>query len=286
MTAPRQFRLTLACPDRLGIAAAVAQCIVDHGGWVQEAHNHAETDDPHFFMRVAIEHASLAPRLDDFQRAFEALAARFAMRWSLADSARPKRIVLMVSKQAHCLYDLLGRMQAGELPGQIVAVISNHPDLRGLVEWHGLPFHHVPVTPETKPAAFAEVERLHAAYGAELIVLARYMQVLPPALCARQAGRILNIHHSFLPSFVGARPYHQAHARGVKLIGATCHYVTADLDEGPIVEQDVIRIDHADHIEDLVRTGQDVEKAVLARGLRFHLEDRVIVHGHRTVVFR
>lgn len=286
MTSPRQYILSLSCPDRLGIASAVGQLIAAHGGWVVEAHNHAEQDEPVFFMRVALLADSLRIPLEDFRRLFAELAERFSMRWNLTDTGRRKRVVLMVSKQEHCLYDLLGRWRSGELAIDIPCVISNHETFRGLVEWHGIAFHHVPVSPENKPQAFAEVERLFEAAGGDVMVLARYMQVLSPALCRRHAGRILNIHHSFLPSFVGARPYHQAHARGVKLIGATCHYVTEELDQGPIIEQDLLRIDHSDHVEDLVRYGKDIEKTVLARGLRYHLEDRVLVHGHKTIVFR
>ncbi|PKO80345.1 MAG: formyltetrahydrofolate deformylase, partial [Betaproteobacteria bacterium HGW-Betaproteobacteria-13] len=188
--------------------------------------------------------------------------------------------------QEHCLYDLLSRWHADELNIEIPCVISNHETFRGLVEWHGIPFHHVPVTPETKAEAYAKVEDLYREARGDVMVLARYMQILSPGLCERYPGQIINIHHSFLPSFVGAKPYHQAYVRGVKLIGATCHYVTSELDQGPIIEQDVIRIDHSDAPEDLVRYGKDIEKAVLARGLRYHLEDRVLVHGNKTVVFR
>jgi formyltetrahydrofolate deformylase len=197
-----------------------------------------------------------------------------------------KRVVVLVSKQEHCLYDLLARWQSKELDIEIPCVIANHDTFRGFVEWHGIPFHHVPVTPENKVKAYAEVRRLIDEVRADSIVLARYMQILSGELCDAYPCRILNIHHSFLPSFVGAKPYHQAWQRGVKLIGATCHYVTAELDQGPIIEQDVIRIDHSDSPEDMVRYGKDIEKTVLARGLRYHLEDRVLVHGHKTIVFR
>jgi formyltetrahydrofolate deformylase len=208
--------------------------------------------------------------------------------WTVTDTGVPKRAVLLVSKDMHCLHDLLGRVATGELPVRLEAVIGNHETLEGVVLAHGVPFHHVPFVggPDGKAAAFAEVERLVDKHEPDAVVLARFMQILPPALCERWAGRALNIHHSFLPSFVGARPYHQAHARGVKLIGATCHYVTADLDAGPIVEQDVIRVDHGDTVADMVRRGRDIERLVLARGLRWHLEDRVLRHGNKTVVFR
>ena len=191
----------------------------------------------------------------------------------------------MASRESHCLADLLHRWHSDELDCDISCVISNHNDLRSMVEWHGIPFYHVPVDPKDKEPAFAEVSRLVKHHDAEVVVLARYMQILPPDLCREYAGQVINIHHSFLPSFVGAKPYHQASLRGVKLIGATCHYVTEELDAGPIIEQDVVRVSHSDSIEDMVRFGRDVEKMVLARGLRYHLEDRVLVHGNKTVVF-
>ncbi len=208
------------------------------------------------------------------------------MKWKISDSAVKKRVVILVSKQEHCLYDLLARWRAQELEIEIPCVISNHETFRGFVEWHGIPFHHVPITPDTKQSAYAEIQRLFDEVKGDVMVLARYMQIIPPDLCERNLGKIINIHHSFLPSFMGARPYHQAYAKGVKLIGATCHYVTADLDQGPIIEQDVIRIDHSDSVEDMVRYGKDIEKAVLARGLRYHLEDRALIHRNKTIVFR
>jgi formyltetrahydrofolate deformylase len=223
---------------------------------------------------------------EGFANAFAPIAERFGMSWRLTDSARRKRIVVLVSRIDHCLVDLLYRWRAGELAGDLSCVISNHESLRALVEWHGVPFHHVPVDTADKVPAFARMETIVQAAGADLMVLARYMQILPPALCARYPGRIINIHHSFLPSFAGAKPYHQAFDRGVKLIGATSHYVTEILDAGPIIEQDVVRIDHDDAPEDLVRYGRDIEKTVLARALKYHLEDRVLLNGHRTVVFR
>jgi formyltetrahydrofolate deformylase len=195
-------------------------------------------------------------------------------------------VVILVSKQEHCLYDLLARWQSKELDIEIPCVISNHDTLKGFVEWHGIPYHHVPVDPAAKDAAYAEIMRLFAAAQGDTMVLARYMQILPPQLCTAYPGRIINIHHSFLPSFVGAKPYHQAYQRGVKLIGATCHYVTDELDAGPIIEQDTVRIDHGDTVDDLVRYGRDIEKTVLSRGLRYHVEDRVLVCGNKTIVFR
>jgi formyltetrahydrofolate deformylase len=225
---------------------------------------------------------------DELRGRFADVAATIGpeARWTVTDTSVPKRAVLLVSKEPHCLHDLLGRVAAGELPVQLDAVIGNHETLGDIVRAHGVPFHHVPFPADGKAAAFAELRKRVEEHEPDAIVLARFMQILPAQVCEAWAGRALNIHHSFLPSFVGARPYHQAHARGVKLIGATCHYVTADLDAGPIIEQDVIRVDHGDTATDMVRRGRDIERLVLSRGLRWHLEDRVLVHGNKTVVFR
>jgi formyltetrahydrofolate deformylase len=282
----RRFVLTLACPDRVGIVAAVSQFIANHGGWITEAKHHSDQIAQFFFMRQEILADSLVIDLATFRQQFQSIAAQFAMTWKLTDTAQRKRVVLLISKPEHCIHDLLSRWQSGELAIDIPCVISNHEHFRQLIEWHGIPYHYIPVTATTKQAAYAEViERFDAVQG-DTMVLARYMQVLSPEVCARYPGQIINIHHSFLPSFVGAKPYHQAYDRGVKLIGATCHYVTAELDAGPIIDQDVIRIDHSDSIEDLIRYGKDIEKIVLARGLRYHIEDRVLVHGNKTIVFR
>jgi formyltetrahydrofolate deformylase len=286
MLSERHFTLTIDCPDRVGIVAEVSHFIAGRGGWILEANHHADRVTKRFFMRNAILAESLPEGAARFAEGFEPIARRFDMRWRLSDSAAPRRVAILASRLDHCLVDLLYRWRAGELRCEIACVVSNHEDLRGDVEIHGIPFVVVPVTPETKPQAFAEIEALLARHAIDTVVLARYMQILPPALCERYPGRIINIHHSFLPSFVGAKPYHRAFERGVKLIGATSHYVTADLDEGPIIEQDVVRVEHDDTVEDLVRYGRDVEKAVLARALRYHLEDRVLLNGHRTVVFR
>ncbi|MGL4409066.1 MAG: formyltetrahydrofolate deformylase [Zoogloea sp.] len=282
----RFYTLAASCPDQVGIIAKVTGFIADLGGWILESSFHADDTAGRYFMRIEIKADSLPFLLSEFRARFAPLAEALQMDWKLSDSAVKKRVVLMVSKQEHCLYDLLARWQSKELDIEIPCVISNHDTFKALVEWHGIPFHHVPVTPETKAQAYAEVQRLVDEVHADTVVLARYMQILSPDLCAAYAGRILNIHHSFLPSFVGAKPYHQAYERGVKLIGATCHYVTAELDQGPIIEQDVIRIDHSDSPDDMVRYGKDIEKTVLARGLRYHLEDRVLTHGNKTIVFR
>jgi formyltetrahydrofolate deformylase len=237
-------------------------------------------------MRVEINAESLDFPAEKFSQHFSPLAQQFKMEWKVSDSTQPKRVIVLCSKQEHCLYDLLARYVAQDFPFVIPCVISNHENHRKVVEAHGLPFFHIPITPENKATAFQKMSEIFRQEKADLIVLARYMQVLDQRLCQEFAGKIINIHHSFLPSFAGAKPYHQAHEKGVKLIGATCHYVTADLDEGPIVEQDVIRVDHSENPEDMAHLGKDIEKVVLARGLRAVVEDRVLLAGNKTVVFR
>lgn len=281
----RRYTLTIICPDGVGIVAAVSSFIAQYRGWIVEANHHADQASGMFFMRQEILAESLPFELDIFRKSFAPIAASFNMIWQISDSDVRKRAVILVSKQDHCLADLLYRWRSGELEIEIPCVISNHDDLRGLVEWHGIPYFHVPVTPQNKTEAYAQIERQFHEHRGDVMVLARYMQVLSAKLCERLAGKVINIHHSFLPSFAGAKPYHQAFERGVKLIGATCHYVTAELDAGPIIDQDVVRVDHGDSVEDMVRYGRDVEKNVLARGLRWHVQGRVLVHGHRTVVF-
>ncbi|MBS1229061.1 MAG: formyltetrahydrofolate deformylase [Proteobacteria bacterium] len=288
MHSERFYTLSASCPDRVGIVARVSSFIAEHQGWILESRYHSDGDngDSRYFMRLEIKAASLPFHLAEFRERFRPIAEELQMDWKISDSAVKKRVVIFVSKQEHCLYDLLARWQSKELDIEIPCIISNHDTFKGFVEWHGIPFHHVPVVADNKEAAYAEIHRLYEESKGETMVLARYMQIIPPAMCEAFPGQILNIHHSFLPSFVGAKPYHQAYQRGVKLIGATCHYVTSELDQGPIIEQDVIRIDHSDSVDDMVRYGKDIEKAVLARGLRYHLEDRVLVHGNKTVVFR
>ncbi|WP_439030282.1 formyltetrahydrofolate deformylase [Gordonia terrae] len=283
-----RYVLTLGCPDRTGIVARISTFLTDVGGWITEAAYHSDEETGWFFTRQAI-------RADSVSSSPEELRARFAAEvadelgpdteWRLTDSRATKSVVLLVSKETHCLLDLLGRAHRGELPAAIRAIIGNHRELEDLATRFGIPFHHVPFAGERKAESFAELGRIVDGYRPDAVVLARFMQILPPQLCEAWAGRALNIHHSFLPSFIGARPYHQAFARGVKLIGATCHYVTADLDAGPIIEQDVVRVDHGDSVADMVRQGRDIETLVLSRGLRWHLEDRVLVHGRKTVVF-
>lgn len=282
--------LTLSCPDTTGIVARIAGFLADAGGWITEAGYHSDVETGWFFTRQVVRAASLPYDVAELRKRFAELAGSLGAPdgWTVSDTGVPKRAVLLVSREAHCLHDLLGRVATGELPVRLAAVIGNHDGLGEIVRAHGVPFHHVPFpgAGADKAGAFEQLADLVDGGNPDAVVLARFMQILPPALCARWAGRVLNIHHSFLPSFAGARPYHQAHARGVKLIGATCHYVTPELDAGPIIEQDVIRVDHGDTVADMVRRGRDIERLVLARGLRWHLEDRVLVHGNKTVVFR
>lgn len=284
-TAETTYRLVISCPDRVGIVARVSQFVAERGGWLTEANYHSDPDSGWFFMRNEIKASSLAVSLEEFRKAFKSLAEEYQMEWYLRDSSKPQKVVIMASHASHCLADLLHRWHSGEMFCEIPCVISNHENLRSMVEWHGIPFHFVPVDKEKKSAAFEKISGIVERHNGETVVLARYMQIVPPDLCRRYAGKLINIHHSFLPSFVGANPYQKAYDRGVKLIGATSHYVTEVLDEGPIIEQDVIRVTHRHSKEDLVRLGKDVEKSVLARALRNHLEDRVIVHGNKTVIF-
>lgn len=279
------YRLVISCPDGIGIVAKVSGFIATYNGWIMEANHYSDLANGQFFMRYVIQADSLPFELADFKQAFAPLADQFSMMWRITESSYKKKVILMASKESHCLIDLLYRWHSNELDCEIVGVISNHNDLRNMVEWYGVPYHHVAVDPANKEASFAQVTQLIEDYKTDCIVLARYMQIIPPALCQRYVQKIINIHHSFLPSFVGAKPYHQAAKRGVKLIGATCHYVTEELDAGPIIEQDVVRVSHQNSVEDMVRLGRDVEKMVLAKGLRYHLEDRLLVHDNRTVVF-
>ena len=282
---PETYRLLTASPDTTGIVAAVTGLIAELGGSISDAVHHSDTASGWFFSRHEVCADSLSLDLEGLREAFQPVAKRFAMDWSLVSSMERKQVALMASKQSHCLSDILHRWQSGELPCDICCIISNHNDLRHMAEWHKIPYYHIPVDPDQKIQAFAEVEAAIAKHKVDTVVLARYMQILPPKLCKEMAGHIINIHHSFLPSFAGARPYHQAAERGVKLIGATCHYVTEVLDAGPIIEQDVVRISHRDNTNDMIRKGKDCEVRVLARGLRSHLQDRIAIHGNKTIVF-
>jgi formyltetrahydrofolate deformylase len=277
------FVLTILCPDRPGIVHAVSGFLVQHGGNILESQQYDDLDQDRFFMRVLFTASATLDRLrEDFPR----VAGEFAMTWELWDATAPYRTLVMVSKFDHCLNDLLFRMRNGSLQIEVPAVVSNHRDCEPLARAYGVPFHHVPVTPETKQEAEARLLELVSDLDIDLVVLARYMQVLTDETCKRLEGRAINIHHSFLPSFKGARPYHQAFDRGVKLVGATAHYVTGDLDEGPIIEQDVVRVDHRSDAAALAAAGRDVEAQVLSRAVRWHAESRVLLNGSRTVVFR
>jgi formyltetrahydrofolate deformylase len=281
----REFVLTVSCDDRPGLVFAVSSYLVQHRGNILSSQQFDDRETGRFFMRVVAEIAG-GGDLAELRAAFAHVAESFAMTWELVDRATPTRTMLMVSKFGHCLNDLLFRQSSGLLPIEVSAVVSNHLDLEPMAKTYGVPFHHIPISAETKAEAEAQLLGLVDSLDIELLVLARYMQVLSPQLSHRLAGRVINIHHSFLPSFKGAKPYHQAHARGVKLVGATAHYVTDDLDEGPIIEQDVTRVDHQLEPEQLVEAGRDVESQVLARAVRWHAEHRVLMNGHRTVVFR
>ena len=279
------YRLVISCPDQVGIVAKVTQFIAEQGGSLMEANNHTDVDKGWFFIRCVINAETLNCDLETFRERFTPIATDYNMKWYIRDSQVKQKVVLLASHASHCLADLLHRWHSGELDCDIPCVVSNHENLRSMVEWHGIPFHYVPVDKNDKAPAFAKMEEIIERHDADTVVLARYMQIIPPSLCETYAGRLINIHHSFLPSFIGANPYQKAFERGVKLIGATSHYVTQDLDEGPIIEQDVVRVNHRHGKDELVRLGKDVEKSVLSRALRNHLEDRVIVLGNKTVVF-
>jgi formyltetrahydrofolate deformylase len=279
--------LVLSCSDAPGIVHAVSGLLLQERCTIVESHQfHSDDAGGMFYLRVEFAHADGAPLdLDGLRRAFEDTAERFGMSWRLVDVSEPQRVVVMVSQYAHCLNDLLFRNSVGELNLDVVAVVSNHPDLRSTAEFYGIPFRHIPVTRETKPEAEAALLDLVRAERVDLVVLARYMQILSDGLCRELQGRAINIHHSMLPSFKGARPYHQAHARGVKFIGATAHYVTADLDEGPIIEQEMLRVDHSLTPDQLAARGREAETRALARAVRWHTENRIVMRGSRTVVF-
>ena len=280
-----EFVLTLACPNRPGIVAGVANLLLAHGGDIRDAQQFDDAESGQFFMRVLF--TAEPAQGEAVEVAFAEVGRAFGMKWRMTARARRKRVLLMVSKFDHCLVDLLYRWRIGELPMDPVGIVSNHPrETYSQAELGAIPFHFLPMTPATKLEQETALWHLIRDTQTELVVLARYMQVLSDAIVAKLAGRCINIHHSFLPGFKGAKPYHQAHARGVKLIGATAHYVTAELDEGPIIEQDVERISHHSTPDDLVRKGRDIERRVLSRAITWHLEDRVLLNGHRTVVFQ
>jgi formyltetrahydrofolate deformylase len=281
-----RYILTLQCPDAVGIVAAVATFLAERRFSIEESDQFHDLPRDYFFMRTAFSRpAEGDPDLAALEAAFAPIAARFRMEWRIYDLAQRPKIVVAVSKIGHCLHDLLYREQTGSLGGDIAAIVSNHTDMASVSQWREKPFHHLPVTAKTKADAERRLLDIMSETGAELLVLARYMQVLTPETCAALAGRCINIHHSFLPSFKGAEPYTQAHARGVKIIGATAHYVTSDLDEGPIIEQAVSRVAHHHTPKDLVEIGRDIESQVLTKAVRWHLERRVVITGNKTVVF-
>jgi formyltetrahydrofolate deformylase len=278
------FILTLSCPDRMGIVHAVSGFLMERNGNIEEAAQYNDPATGLFFMRVQFACQPLAP--DELKTQLAAFAEPFAMEWKLHSTQDAMRTVIMVSRDGHCLNDLLFRWKSGLLPIDVRAIISNHRDFYQLAASYNVPFHHINVSTDTKAQAEAKQLEIIDSEGAELVVLARYMQVLSNDLCKKLSGRAINIHHSMLPSFKGAKPYYQAHERGVKVIGATAHYVTADLDEGPIIEQDVTRVDHKDTVENLTARGKDTESRVLARAVKWHSEHRVLLNGHKTVVFK
>lgn len=279
------FRLIIDCPDQVGLVARVSQFLADHDASILEASHHTDVQTGRFFMRHEISTDSLTLSYDRFIEEFTPLANEFQMQWKVTDSALRQRVALLSSVESHCLVDILHRWHTGELHCDIPCIIGNHPQMKQFADWYKVPFHWVDFKTLGKENAFKQVEVLLDEYAIDLTVLARFMQILPDHLCTKLAGRAINIHHSFLPSFAGAKPYQQAYDRGVKLIGATCHYVTRDLDEGPIIEQSVKRISHSDTATDMVRKGKDCEVNALATGVRNHLEDRVIIHHNKTVVF-
>ncbi|MCY0095133.1 formyltetrahydrofolate deformylase [Hoeflea ulvae] len=279
-----KLALTVSCVSRIGIVAAISTFLASNGCNITDSAQFDDTNTGKFFIRISF----TAPEGTDvasLETQFSEIVARFGMSWAFHDEAAKMKIIIMVSRFGHCLNDILYRYRIGALPIEIVAVISNHTDYQGVVESHGIPFHHINVTPENKPQAEAQILKVVSDTEAELIVLARYMQILSDEMCRKMSGRIINIHHSFLPGFKGANPYKQAYVRGVKLIGATAHYVTADLDEGPIIEQDIIRVTHAQSAADYVALGRDVEAQVFARAIHAHIHHRVFLNGNKTVVF-
>lgn len=280
-----QLILKFSCRDQPGIVASVASLFSLQGFNIRESSQFEDVHTRQFFMRTVLESVEGPKRLSDVQSAFAAVAARYQMHWSLHDGVYRPKVMVAVSQWGHCLNGLLNSWKHGSLPVDIVGVVSNHQTMQPLVEWYGLPFHYLPVTPQTKAEQEQQILALMDESHSDFLVLARYMQILSDDLCAGLAGRAINIHHSFLPGFKGAKPYHQAYERGVKLIGATAHYVTAELDEGPIIEQSVERVSHSQTPEQLVEIGRDIESVVLQRAVRWHAEHRVLINGHKTVVF-
>jgi formyltetrahydrofolate deformylase len=287
MMPQKTYILTLSCRDVRGIVAAVTGFLLEQNGFIIESAQFGDASTDQFFLRIEFSTNELSPEEGVFKAYFQnQVAARFAMSWSLFDKAQKSRVLIMVSKYGHCLNDLLHRYTTKSLPVEVPVIISNHPDFKEIVEWHNIPFYHLPIVSGDKHEQEARIQELIAQYKIDVVVLARYMQILSPELSRLLAGKAINIHHSFLPGFKGAKPYTQAFDRGVKIIGATAHYVTDDLDEGPIIEQEVMRVEHTYKPEDLEAAGRDIECAVLARALKYHIEHRVLINGNKTVVFK
>lgn len=283
----KTYILTLSCQDVRGIVAAVSGFLAEKNGFIIESAQFGDASTGRFFLRMEFSTDPQTPPEQELKKLFsDTIAKRFGMGWNLHDKTVKPRVLIMVSRYGHCLNDLLHRYSTSTLPIEIPLIISNHPDFKDVVEWNRIPFYHLPIEAGAKAKQEAEILHLIEKHHIELVVLARYMQVLSPELCGKLAGRVINIHHSFLPGFKGAKPYHQAFDHGVKLIGATAHYVTPDLDEGPIIEQEVTRVDHTYKPEDLEAVGRDSECSVLARAIKYHIEQRVLINGHKTVVFK
>jgi formyltetrahydrofolate deformylase len=282
----RKYILTIACPDTTGLVAAVSGFLRDHGCFIDESFQYGDPATQRFFMRAVFTTSESSPPPEDISRRFAAVAAPFHMTWEIVPADLRPRVLIAVSKIGHCLHDLLHRWHTGQMPIDVVGVFSNQEDMRSIVEWHGIPYHFLPLAPAGKEAQEAAWLKIVDEQGVDLVVLARYMQVLSAKTAARLAGHCINIHHSFLPSFMGAKPYQQAYTRGVKIIGATAHYVTDGLDEGPIIEQAVERVDHTHAVADMIAVGRDLENVVLSRAVRYHAERRVLQNGQKTVVFR
>lgn len=282
----RKHILTISCPDTTGIVAAVSGFLADQDAFITESSHFGDLTSKRFFMRTVFAAGAFTPEAGELAKKFSRIAEQFQMVWGIHDANRKERVMILVSKFDHCLNDLLYRYRTGELHIEIPAIVSNHPDLERLADWHEIPFYHLPVTKESKDDQEAEIWKLYEKLEIDLVVLARYMQILSQRMCDKLRGKAINIHHSFLPSFKGARPYHQAHERGVKIIGATAHYVTSNLDEGPIIEQAVERVDHTYSPRELVAVGRDIENVVLSRAVRFHVQHRVLLNGTKTVVLK
>ncbi|MFK7828036.1 MAG: formyltetrahydrofolate deformylase [Oligoflexales bacterium] len=281
-----KYHLIISCPDKMGIVAAVSTFVASHHGLILEADQYVDAEGKFFFMRYEIDLSSLEEPLEIFFNKFKELATSFNMNWSLIDANKKKKVIIFVSKHGHCLEDLLYRWQSKELSCDILKVISNHNDLKDRVEWYGIPFVHIPLLEGGKADHFEMIQKQILPLNPDLLILARYMQILPRNICEQYESKIINIHHSFLPSFMGAKPYHQAYAKGVKLIGATAHFVTHELDQGPIIAQDVIEVSHRESLDDYVKLGMDIEKKVLINAVKQYLDDRILIQGHKTIVFK